>query len=252
MWRDALSRPDATGPATSDDGARRRAGPPTPGGARAVDFAGERLLVWPAGVVTWPRESTLFVADLHLEKASWYASRGRPLPPYDSAETLARLGHCLAAHRPRRVVCLGDSFHDACAATRLGPAERALLDRLVADHDWHWVLGNHDPALPADLGGRAVQTLDLAPLVCRHAAEPGAVAELSGHYHPKVRLRTAGGTRAHRCALLTPGRHLILPAFGAFTGGLDVTDRAFAPLLSAHSMALALGRARVVATGLAG
>jgi hypothetical protein len=167
----------------------------------------------------------MVVADLHFEKGSSFPG----LPPYDTAATLAALGGVLRRYRPRRVICLGDSFHDCGAAMRLDREDRDALAALVVVHDWLWVAGNHDPAPPA-LGGRVVSEIAIGGLCFRHeavgAAEPG---EVSGHYHPKAIWRARGWSVRGRC-FVGDARRLILPAFGAYAGGLDVRDPAIARL----------------------
>lgn len=183
---------------------------------------GAELAADPSGALWWPARRTLVVADLHLEKGSGFAERGVLLPPYDTAATLGRLEAAVRARRPGRVICLGDSFHDPAAAGRLSARDRDAIRRLTAATDWHWVAGNHDPEPPADWGGRVVRDLVDGPLLFRHeAAERPTGGEVSGHYHPKAWVRLRGRSVGGRC-FVTDGRRLILPAFGAFTGGLDV------------------------------
>ncbi len=211
----------------------------------AFVFAGVEVVASLSGALLLPAAATLIVADLHLEKGSSFARHGMPLPPYDSRATLAALARVLDRHRPRCVVCLGDSFHDAHGPGRLDACDRAALAALMAARDWLWVTGNHDPAPPVDLGGEAVAELVFAGLTLRHAALPAAPAgEVSGHVHPKASVATAARRISARC-FVGDDRRLILPAFGAFTGGLDVFDPAIAGLLGPAFTAWVLGRRRV-------
>jgi DNA ligase-associated metallophosphoesterase len=173
------------------------------------------------GALFWPEQSLLVVADLHFEKGSHFARKGQLLPPYDTRDTLDRLARVLQRFAPRRVVCLGDSFHDQDAPARLADTEAERLRRFTKAHDWTWIAGNHDPAPPEGLGGRVVAELSEGPLVLRH--EPGETArgEICGHFHPKATVPTRGRAITGRC-FVTDGTRLILPAFGAYTGGLDV------------------------------
>lgn len=208
-------------------------------------FASEIMLADPSGALIWPGGDSVVVADLHFEKGSAFAAAGTPLPPYDSRETLRRLDAVLARHLRRRVICLGDSFHDDGAAGRLGAEERAVLARLTARHDWLWIAGNHDPAPPAALGGMAAPEFRATGLVFRHRAEAGAPpGEVSGHFHPKASVSARGRRVTGRC-FVTDGRRLILPAFGAYAGGLDVRDPAIESLLARDYTVLILGRTRV-------
>lgn len=184
---------------------------------------GAELLPDPSGVLVWPGRATLVVADLHFEKGSGFARRGVMLPPFDTSATLDRLERVVARVRPDRIIVLGDSFHDTAAAERLGASDSARIRALTTGVAWHWITGNHDPAPPLDWGGVAQAELVDGPLTFRHEARPDAPAgEVSGHYHPSARLRLKGRSVGGRC-FVTDGRRLVLPAFGAFTGGLDVT-----------------------------
>lgn len=208
-------------------------------------FRGETMLADPLGALAWPDAETVVVADLHLEKGSAFATNGTPLPPYDSRETLRRLGEVLQRHRARRVICLGDSFHDSEAAGRLGDSERGTLSRLMRSREWIWVAGNHDPKPPAGLGGAVAAEFRAGGLIFRHetTATP-ASGEVSGHFHPKAVVR-ARGQRISRPCFVTDGQRLILPAFGAYTGGLDVRDPAIELLLGLDYTVMALGRTQV-------
>lgn len=206
---------------------------------------GAELLADISGALAWPARRLLAVADLHLEKGSAFASRGRLLPPYDTAATLARLEATIEAHDPQTVICLGDSFHDGKASARLGRADAARLKRLTSSVDWIWIAGNHDPAPPASLGGRAMSEFCLGPLVFRHIAEKGLVAgEVSGHFHPKAGLNWRGRHVGGRC-FIGDTRRLILPAFGAYAGGLDVRDPAIARLFGRNARIHILGRMKL-------
>ena len=187
-------------------------------------FAGEELALLGARALYWPREQALLVADLHLEKASFYARFGQMLPPYDSRETLERVALAIRESGARRVFCLGDNFHDQGGAARLEPHAAGMLDALTRATDWVWVAGNHD--LGAVPSGTAVDELELGELVLRHEAKAGETRpELSGHYHPKLRVRARGRSISRPCAVRSE-RKLILPAFGTLTGGLDASDPA--------------------------
>lgn len=212
--------------------------------AAPIHIAGERLMLDPAGAAAWPAQRLLAVADLHLEKGSSFATRGRMLPPYDTRETLERLALVLRRWRPARLVLLGDSFHDAQGCARLPAADAAVLARMLAGIETVWVLGNHDPLPPEGLPGMAVAEWALGPLTFRHIAKPGAGAELSGHYHPKATMPTRAGGVTRPC-FLADARRLLLPAFGAYTGGLDIADPAIAQLFPRGGRAFLLGEARL-------
>ncbi len=210
----------------------------------ALVLAGERLTADPSGALLWPAGETLAVADLHLEKGSHFARHGRLLPPYDTRATLERLQAVIERLRPRRVLCLGDSFHDADAAARLDGADRARLAHLTALTEWVWITGNHDPRPPAGLGGTAAAEVRAGPLIFRHRAETGAVGEVSGHFHPVAAIRVSGRRVRDRC-FAGDGRRLILPAFGAYAGGLNVLDPALDGVLARPFEVHLLARGRV-------
>lgn len=186
-----------------------------------LSFAGHEFLAHRHAALFWPARSTLLVADLHLEKASWYGRHGRHLPPYDSHETLERLAVLVAETGAARVCCLGDNFHDDDGEARLPDCAAQRLRALTGGTEWIWITGNHDAALAARFGGVVVREWLLGGLALRHEAEPGASGpELSGHFHPKFRMQLRGRMVSRRCFVRTADK-LILPAFGSLTGGLD-------------------------------
>jgi len=191
-----------------------------------LDVAGVSLLADLSGALFFEEERLLVVSDLHLEKGSSFAARGVLLPPYDTAATLGRLALVIARHAPRMVIALGDSFHDPDAHKRLAPGDRDAIRSLQARRDWIWISGNHDPAPPREIGGMTASEIAIGPIVFRH--EPtGAVGEIAGHLHPKARVTTRGGSMEHRCFACDGGR-AVMPAFGAYAGGLSIRDEAFA------------------------
>ncbi|WP_441228429.1 ligase-associated DNA damage response endonuclease PdeM [Tardiphaga sp. 20_F10_N6_6] len=191
-----------------------------------VSIAGVTLAADLSGALYWEEQKLLVVSDLHLEKGSSYANRGVLLPPYDTIATLGRLGAVIARHDPRIVIALGDSFHDLDAHERLSPANREVLSALQMRRDWIWISGNHDPALPPDLGGTVAEEVAIGPITFRH--EPtGAAGEIAGHLHPKARVSTRGRAVERRC-FASDGARAVMPAFGAYTGGLNIRDAAFA------------------------
>lgn len=196
-----------------------------------ITINGTALLADPSGAVFSPEERMLVVSDMHLEKGSSYARRGQFLPPYDTRTTLERLTRAIQRYRPARIACLGDSFHDGEAAERLAAGDRDQLRRLVQAHDWIWVAGNHDPAPPAELGGTVRSEIRVGTLTLRHQPESGTLppGEVCGHFHPRAAV-TARGTRVAAPCFVTDGQRMVMPAFGAFAGGLDVLDRAIAGL----------------------
>ena len=197
-----------------------------------------------SGALFWKEQRLLIVSDLHLEKGSSYAMRGVLLPPYDTLATLSRLTAVIARHDPRMVIALGDSFHDRDAHERLSTSNREMLAAMQMRRDWIWISGNHDPALPPDLGGAVASEVAIGPIVFRH--EPtGAVGEIAGHLHPKARVPTRGRSMERRC-FASDGERAVMPAFGAYTGGLSIRDIAFAKIFGAPGfMAHVLGDNRV-------
>src|SRR5689334_21940553 len=197
-----------------------------------------------AGALFWKEQRLLIVSDLHLEKGSSYARRGLLLPPYDTLATLSRLAAVIARHDPRMVIALGDSFHDRDAHERLSTSNREMLAAMQMRRDWIWISGNHDPALPPDLGGAVASEVAIGPIVFRH--EPtGAVGEIAGHLHPKARVPTRGRSVERRC-FASDGERAVMPAFGAYAGGLSIRDRAFEKVFrSLEFMAHLLGDNRL-------
>jgi DNA ligase-associated metallophosphoesterase len=184
-------------------------------------FCGTELMALPQGALFWPARGALMLADLHLEKASWFARLGQMLPPYDSIATLADLTALAVRTGAREIWCLGDSFHDRFGCDRLPPRAREMLMALTAATRWTWIAGNHDAAMLDHCGGAIVEEALVDGLLLRHEANPAETRpELSGHFHPKLRVSSRGRRVSRRCFVATE-RKLILPAFGALTGGLD-------------------------------
>ncbi len=216
-----------------------------------VGVLGVVMELLPEGVLWWAEPCMLVVADLHLEKGSSFARRGQMIPPYDTHETLAGLARLISRLNPRVVVALGDSFHDEEAATRLSVSHRTLLRDLQLGREWVWIAGNHDPNRPSGVGGTAVDELAVGKLTFRH--EPKiqySAGEVAGHLHPCARVYGRGKSVRRRC-FAGDGHRLILPAFGAYTGGLDVLDGAFDGLFAVDTFrAFMLGDDQIYPVGL--
>jgi uncharacterized protein len=211
-----------------------------------IVIAGVSLVADPDGALYWPEHGLLAVADLHLEKGSSFAARGQLLPPYDTAATLARLGRLIARYAPRCVVALGDSFHDGGGPARLGREDRDNLSALQRGRDWIWITGNHDPEPAADIGGVFEAALTIGALTFRHLPT-GAAGEVCGHLHPMARVAHRGRAVNRRCFAADATR-MVMPAFGAFTGGLSVRAAAFADLFGTLAFtAYLLGERRLYA-----
>ncbi|MBI3436891.1 MAG: ligase-associated DNA damage response endonuclease PdeM [Proteobacteria bacterium] len=201
------------------------------------------LLADRAGALYWPEQRLLAIADLHLEKGSSFAARGVLLPPYDTAATLARLAGVIARYNPRIVVALGDSFHDGGGPARLCDADRATLAGLQRGREWVWIAGNHDPDPAERIGGVFAGIIAMAPLTFRHEPREGAApGEIAGHLHPLARVATRAGVIRRRC-FATDTHRVVMPAFGAYAGGLSIRDAAFggkfdASRLVAHVLGL--------------
>ena len=212
-----------------------------------VTVNGEALVLDKSGAAWWPRTRTLVFADLHLEKGSSYARGGQFLPPYDTRATLRRMAEAAARRAPVRIIALGDSFHDPFAAERLGTEDRAMLMALAKAAHFIWIAGNHDPHPPAWLGGSVMAEWREGSLIFRHEpraeAEPG---EIAGHLHPATRVAKYGRGVRRRC-FAADAMRLLLPSFGAYTGGLDVGDPAISNLFGRRFHAFMLGQERVYA-----
>ena len=225
-----------------------------------LSFADEELLLTEGRAVYWPRERALLVADLHLEKASFFAPYGQPLPPDDSRETLERIALAIRATGARRVITLGDNFHDSKGATRLEPHACGMLEALTKAVDWVWITGNHDlgkdgSVAEAKCGGTLVEEMELAGLILRHHAKKGETRpELSGHFHPRLQLSVHKRRIVRPCAVVSAnenadgsrGGRMILPAFGALTAGMNAADpailKALQPARAIDAVVPAAGR----------
>jgi DNA ligase-associated metallophosphoesterase len=210
----------------------------------SIDVAGVTLIADLSGALFWEEQSLLVVSDLHLEKGSSFAMRGVLLPPYDTVATLGRLAAVIARHDPKMVIALGDSFHDRDAHNRLSRVDREVIAALQVRRDWIWISGNHDPALPTYLGGIVATEVCIGRIAFRH--EPtGAAGEIAGHLHPKARVATRARSVERRC-FASDGERAVMPAFGAYAGGLSIRDAAFAKIFqTAAFMAHVLGDFRL-------
>jgi DNA ligase-associated metallophosphoesterase len=217
-----------------------------------VDVAGVAFVGDPAGALFWPEPGLLAVADLHLEKGSSYAARGVLLPPYDTAATLAQLARLITRYAPRLVVALGDSFHDREGPARIAESDLVTLRALQRGRDWIWIAGNHDPEPAAGIGGSFAATLACDAIVFRHEPQTQSCdGEIAGHLHPRARVSQRGRSTSRRC-FAGDGKRLVMPAFGAYTGGLNVRDRAFADVFGTLSFtAHVLGETRLYAVAAA-
>ncbi|MFD1301354.1 ligase-associated DNA damage response endonuclease PdeM [Methylobacterium marchantiae] len=216
----------------------------------SLTLAGEALILDLCGGLWLAAHRTLIVSDLHLEKGSAYAARsGQFLPPYDTRETLACLHEAVARLDPARVVALGDSFHDSRGPERMEPGDRAMVAALQAGRDWIWIAGNHDHAVSEGVGGRYAETLVMGGLTLRHEPSPDASeGEIAGHLHPCGKVAMRGRAVRRRC-FVTDGKRLVMPAFGAYAGGLNVRNPVFDPLFPGGFTAHLLGDGRVFAIG---
>ncbi|MEM6627352.1 MAG: ligase-associated DNA damage response endonuclease PdeM [Pseudomonadota bacterium] len=212
---------------------------------------GARLTPLKECALWWEDERLLVVSDLHLEKGSSYAARGQLLPPYDTRATLRAVAALMDAFRPQTVISLGDSFHDRQAEARLSAEDVETIRALTASTDWIWVEGNHDPIPPKHLGGRAALEIKRGPLTFRH--EPTLEAydgEVAGHLHPCAKIRGRSGRHVRTRCFIQNGRRLVMPSFGAYTGGLNVCDAAFADVFAHEFSVIAAGRDDVYVTPL--
>jgi DNA ligase-associated metallophosphoesterase len=208
---------------------------PAPLSIAGVDFVAD-----PAGALFWREERLLVVADLHLEKGSAFAARGIFLPPYDTAATLSRLARLIEFYGPRGVIALGDSFHDSRAGERLSGEDRRMIGALQLRRDWIWITGNHDRILPRRLPGESRDEFGVGDIIFRHEPAAGAgTGEIAGHLHPVAKVSGRGGS-VRRRSFVSNGARCVLPAFGAFAGGLNLVDAAFEPLFGGPSRAASI------------
>ena len=217
----------------AQDGHATRSGTPATRGAEAIVVAEVTVVADRAGALYLPQDRVFIVADLHLEKGSAFAARGVLLPPYDTAATLARLAKVVEHYGPHLVVALGDNFHDGGGPARMSDISRAALRALQRGRDWLWIAGNHDPDPADNIGGRFAELLALGPLTLRHQPSPErSDGEIAGHLHPSARVARRGRAVSRRC-FACDGKRLLMPAFGAYAGGLNVRDSAIVSLFGA-------------------
>jgi uncharacterized protein len=201
-----------------------------------IAICGKAFIADGSGALYWPAEDALIVADLHLEKGSSFARRGQLLPPYDTRETLSRLAQALDRTPASTVIALGDSLHDISASDRMSEGDLATLRILQEGRDWLWITGNHDETISSRLGGHVASEVTVEGITLRHIPSTGRVThEIAGHFHPSARLSRHGHSIRRPC-FVSNGNRLVLPAFGAFTGGLNILDDAFEPLFGNDGM----------------
>jgi len=211
-----------------------------------IRFRGEQFFCDHHGALFWPRENCLIVSDLHLEKGAAFAARGTMLPPYDTLATLQILARCIEYWQPQTVISLGDSFHRNDSAENLPVAYRLRLNNMIGSRNWVWISGNHDPGTPASFAGICKDELSLDPVHFRHEqAGENSPGEISGHLHPKAVFHRRGKRLRRRC-FISDGQRLIMPAFGVFTGGLNIRSEVFCELLDVQKLQIwMLGRNQV-------
>ncbi len=218
----------------------------------SIPLGSTTLLADLNGALMWTEEATLIVADLHLEKGSSYAGRNRPqfLPPYDSRATIERLEALLARYEPKRVICLGDSVHDSDGAQRMAAEDTNRVTAMTGSRDWIWIAGNHDPVPPSCWGGAVLHEVSIGNIVLRHQARTmmpeDETYEISGHFHPTASVTTRSAKISARC-FASDKRRLLMPAFGAYAGGLNVLDPAITALFGLVFNVVMLGRRRLFA-----
>ncbi len=201
-----------------------------------VNICGKAFLAHKFGAIYWPAEKALIVSDLHLEKGSAYAARGQMLPPYDTRETLRKLALLIDRYQPETVISLGDSLHDSDGASRMDETDLESLHMLQDDRDWIWITGNHDPKIDRALAGYVTPEIVVGGIALRHEPLPGAAThEIAGHFHPAARL-VLHGTSLRRPCFVGNRLRLVMPAFGAYAGGLNILDEAFAPLFGTDGL----------------
>jgi hypothetical protein len=203
-----------------------------------LSVAGRAFRADASGALYWPAEDALIVSDLHLEKGSYYAARGQMIPPYDTRDTLERLANAIDRFGARTIIALGDSLHDTGASARMRDEDLDTLRILQEDREWIWVTGNHDPEIGKHLGGHVRSEIRVSGMELRHEPRTGRIThEIAGHLHPAARVSVQGATLRRPC-FVGNGLRLVLPAFGTWTGGLNVLDEAFMPLFGNDGMAV--------------
>lgn len=207
---------------------------------------GENLTCDWAGCLFWRSENTLVVSDLHLEKGSSFAKKGMMVPPYDTGETLNRLAARIDYWQPKRIISLGDSFHDPLAHERLLQTHVDHIQRLQQNREWVWICGNHDPNAPDNLGGVSASQFQMGPLTFRHEPQSGTQnGEIAGHLHPAGKIIRRKKSVRRPC-FVTDSARLIMPSFGTYTGGLNIRHKAFNDLFNESKLsAILLGNKRV-------
>lgn len=198
------------------------------------------------GVLYLPKTSTLIVSDLHLEKGAAFARRGMLHPPYDTSQTLDKLKQSLDHYAPQTVISLGDSFHDQLGSELLPDVARGQIKHMQTGRNWVWISGNHDPKPHTSIEGDCCEEITCETLQLRHEpSDHDAIGEISGHLHPAAVI-TRRGKSVRRACFATDGKRLIMPSFGATTGGLSLKHKAFKGLFDTKKLfAHVLGKEQI-------
>ena len=199
------------------------------------------LVAMPSGALWWPAQSILCVSDLHFGKSNRLARMGQSwIPPYENQDTLLRLETDLDSTSAKKIICLGDSFDDNEASQSLPSDELLWITKMQAGREWIWISGNHDPS-PKNLGGSFLHYLEIGKLYFQHIASADGRFEISGHYHPKIRVNIKGQSFTRRCFLVDKNR-VILPSYGTYTGGLYCNRDPLRSIMQQNAIALMTGK----------
>jgi len=195
---------------------------------------GDEVAAHADGTALFDRGRMMVVSDLHLEKGRALSTTS-PIPQYDTDATLDSLEKAIFRDQPERLLFLGDSFHRSDLARSLAPSHQDRIHALARGREVIWITGNHDPDLPSFLPGTAAEEILIGSIWFRHIALTEFTGgEVSGHYHPKARIKTRARGVSGKC-FIHDGRRLIMPAFGAYTGGLSVEAPAINGLFNSHA-----------------
>jgi uncharacterized protein len=189
-----------------------------------------------SGALYCAAENLLLIADLHLEQGASLARRGLHVPPFDTLVTLAMLEQVLANTKAQRLVLLGDSFHDAVAHETVRDSDATRLRNITNAVETIWISGNHDPHAHNVLGGTCVDEMQFGEITLRHipARLKSDELEIAGHLHPGAAIAQRGQLIRTKC-FAADHRRIILPAFGSYTGALNVLSGAYAGLFDVSS-----------------
>ena len=213
------------------------------------NIKGEKFVFDKSGSIFLENLNTLIFSDLHLGKGLSFANLGNLIPPFDLDETLLNLKNIIEKYNPKRLISLGDSFHENKSIQKMERKYVNIINNLFHKINITWIEGNHDSNLlfKEKIQGNFKNFYKLKNFKFVHSKseiDELNIFEFSGHYHPKITLKFNGLNYSYKCFILTDS-FCILPSFGTYTGGLDIKSSALKKILPINKQIIILGNNKI-------